>query len=176
MFKWLHLTGVNCKTARRSFPVVEWMSLKVKQKYLCKYSILNEQHYVDWICNKKLTRIRIKTYYTLGAYINKFICIVSLRKIYLAYSGDRTTVPSLLVRALYRCDHQAVQKVSWISCYIQYNTLTSTGLGDIGFMLELLYKRVDFFSFLYMRRLMNYFIDLNFSIVSVFKHHRSKLV
>ena len=44
----------------------------------------------------------------------------------LGWLGDRTTAPSLLVRALYRCDHQAVQKVSWISCYNQC-TLTPTG-------------------------------------------------
>ena len=44
--------------------------------------------------------------------LNKMSGIVSFRKSILGWLGDRTTAPSLLVRALYRCDHQAVQKVS----------------------------------------------------------------
>ena len=50
-----------------------------------------------------------------------------LHAFYLAYSGDRTNVPSLLVASIIPRDHRAVQKVSWISCYIQC-TLTPTGL------------------------------------------------
>ena len=59
------------------------------------------------------------------------ICIVSLRKIYLAYSGDRTTVPSLLVRALYRATtEQSKRSVEYPVIFKA--PLTPTGLGDIG--------------------------------------------
>ena len=40
---------------------------------------------------------------------NKMIGIESFRKNILGWLGDRITAPSLLVRALYRCDHQAIQ-------------------------------------------------------------------
>ena len=39
--------------------------------------------------------------------MNKMSGIVSFRKNILGWLGDQTTAPSLLVRALYRCDHQA---------------------------------------------------------------------
>ena len=41
--------------------------------------------------------------------MNKRSGTVSFRKNILGWLGDRTTATSLLVRALYRCDHQAVQ-------------------------------------------------------------------
>ena len=72
----------------------------------------------------------------------QFYCLpLSELKKYLGwFSGDRNTAPSLLVRALYRRDHRAVQKFSWISCYIQ-GTLNPTGLGDFGYNARATYFR-----------------------------------
>ena len=50
---------------------------------------------------------------------------------YLAYSGDRTTVPSLLMRALYRATtEQSKRSVEYPVIFKA--PLTPTGLGDIG--------------------------------------------
>ena len=52
--------------------------------------------------------------------MKKVIGIVSFRKNILGWLGDRTTAPSLLVWALYRCDHQAVanhSKIYFLNLY-----------------------------------------------------------
>jgi len=64
-------------------------------------------------------------------YINKLICIVSLRKILYSLQRGSNHGPLALGASIIPRDHRAVQKISWISCYIQ-GTLIPTGLGDIG--------------------------------------------
>ena len=62
-------------------------------------------------------------------YINRFVInmnkmsgIVSFRRNILGWLGERTTAHSLLVRALYRCAHQAVEREDRQSLIFQYRS------------------------------------------------------
>ena len=55
--------------------------------------------------------------------MKKMSGIVSFRKNILVWLGDRTTASLLLVQALYRSDHQAVQTAWWSH---QYNAHTKS--------------------------------------------------
>ena len=69
--------------------------------------------------------LTVKKFYNM----NKMSGIVSFRKNILVWLGDRTTAPSLLVRALYRCDHQAVDPPTNLKYTNKYNILYNDVLG-----------------------------------------------